>query len=213
MQKYFDSLVKYPFRKIYFSFVAVITPAFILRFLYPGSDLELALLGPIIEESLKLFTLVLLMGVFRSKGYLGKTWKSEFQVLILTTLLVGVGFSLFELLSSYLHEPAIHSWMRLAAHSIYMLLGIVAALRFWNYYEKPTGGFWWGTSLAVVLHGFYNSAGVFGFIITHQILLLVFAGMFIILPNLRTIGLWTHIPDGWRQASTIQLKVKSKKSK
>ena len=187
--------------------------AVILRLLYPGSDLELVLLGPIIEESFKLFTLVLIMVVLRFKGYLGKTWKSEFQVLILTTFLVGVGFSLYELLTSYLHEPAIHSWMRLAAHSIYMLVGITAALRFWNCYEKPAGGFWWGAGLATVLHSFYNSAGFFDFIATHQILILVYAVMFIILPNLYNIGHWTHIPDGWKQASTVQLKVKSKKPK
>ncbi len=120
MQKYLDSLAKYPFRKIYYSLIALMIFAFILKLLYPEYELELVLWAPIIEEAVKLFILFLIIRVLRLKGYLGNTWKNEFRRLIFITALVGIFFfAIFEQFSTYLYAPFITIIPRLYAHPIF----------------------------------------------------------------------------------------------
>jgi len=108
---------KIPFVKIFISFLLVLIPMIVLKVLHQRSVFDLILWGPIIEESCKLFLLVFLIGLVRCKGWLGSTWKSEFQWLVLLTIFTGVLFAVFEGFTSYLpsrsppcRPPHLHSF-------------------------------------------------------------------------------------------------------
>ncbi len=206
MQKHYNSLWETPFWEIFVSFAVVMSIAIILNLLYPVYNIELMFWAPITEESFKLFLIVVFTGIFRSRGILDRSWKCEFLILMLLTILVSIFFSIFEHLSIYFHEPRLHSVLRFAAHPTFTFLGITVALLFWKNIGKPADGFWLGVGSAALLHGSYNSRAVFGFTTTYQILLIISAWIFIILPALYTMRLWKYGPDGCKQASTIQLK-------
>ncbi|MDD4897950.1 MAG: hypothetical protein PHY70_00990 [Methanocellales archaeon] len=162
--------------------------------------------APITEESFKLFLIVVFTGIFRSRGVLDRSWKCEFLILILLTVLVSIFFSIFEHLGPYFQEPFLHSVLRFAAHPTFTFLGITLSLLFWKNIFKPVEGFWFGAGSAALLHGSFNSTSVFGFTTTYQILLLLSAWLFIILPALYTMRLWKYGPDGCKQASNFQYK-------
>ena len=209
MQKNYNSLWEIPFGKIFISFAVVTSVAIILNFLYPVYNIELILWAPITEELFKLFLIIVFTGIFRSRGVLDRSWKCEFLILMLLTILVSIFFSIFEHLGIYSQEIWLHSVLRFAAHPTFTFLGITVALLFWKKVCKPTDGFWLGAGSAALLHSSYNSRAVFGFTTTYQILLLVSAWIFIILPAIYSMRLWKCGPDGCKQASTIQLKTES----
>lgn len=206
MQKHYNSLWETPFWEIFISFAVVTSVAIILNLLYPVYNIELMFWAPIIEESFKLFLIVVFTGIFRSRGFLDRSWKCEFLILMLLTVLVSIFFSIFEHLGSYFQESLLHSVLRFAAHPTFTFLGITVALLFWKNIGKPVEGFWFGVGSAGLLHSSYNSTAVFGFTTTYQILLLLSTWLFIILPAIYSMRLWTYGPDSCKQASTIRLK-------
>ncbi|MDD5446295.1 MAG: PrsW family glutamic-type intramembrane protease [Methanocellales archaeon] len=212
MRKYFDSLQIPPICKIAISDMVLMCTAFIPVLLYPAYDLLLVFWGPIFEESLKFLSLISLMALFRLKGCLDSTWKCEFLVLILLTILVGISFSFFEHQFRYPQEHLYDSCFRFFAHPAYTLLGITMALRLWEGGWKPTRGFLGGLGSAAVLHSLFNSLGHFGLTANYQ-LFASWICLGVIFLLLRPMRHWTHIPDGWKQASTIPFKVKSEKPK